>query len=177
MRTGMVRSHLIRARLAGCCWLASFAVALCSCSRANMAPAKATTQPSTRAAQSRPATSPVVSERDRLLGVRKAVIAARDYAKAHDQTLPTTEQLAHQMGTTPDKFEYEIVLRGRLDQHLKRVDGDWPEVLIREKHGGTNGKWAFGFVDGLCTLQTIASYKEMGNQPALKNIEPGADAR
>ena len=127
----------------------------------------ATTRLSTRPATTKPA-----KERDqaRLLAVRAATLAALDYAKAHEQAIPTTEQLAKDMGVAARDFQYRVVPSGSLDNHMKRVKGDWPEVLIAEKQGGESGKWAFGFVDGMCSIQTVESYREMDNSAALQVI-------
>ena len=129
----------------------------------NSAAAQSTTQP----VPSKPAKE---RDRDRLLAIRAATIAAHEYAKAHEQKIPTTEQLAEQMGIASQDFQYRVVPSGSWDQHLKRVKGDWPEVLITEKNGGGDGKWAFGFVDGMCILQSVEAYKEHENSGALQVI-------
>ena len=121
---------------------------------------------------SRPAPTKPAEERDqeRLLGIRAATLAALDYAKAHDRAIPTTEQLAKHMKVAPGEFNYRVLLSGSLDKHMERVKGDWPEVLIAEKQGGQRDKWAFGYVDGLCTIDSAAGYTEMNNAAALDAI-------
>jgi hypothetical protein len=113
---------------------------------------------------------PAETDQDRLLGVRKATLAALAYAEAHAGQIPTTAQLAGHMGIQSNEFRYVVVPTGLLHDHMERVSGDWPEVLVAEKHGGANGNWAFGFVDGMCSLQSIASYEEMHNSAALEAI-------
>jgi hypothetical protein len=125
------------------------------------------TRPSTQSAATKPAEE---RDQDRLISIRAVTLAALDYAKAHDQTIPTTEELAKQMGSAPNDFQYRVVPSGSLDKHMKRVKGDWPEVLIAEQRGGASGKWAFGFVDGMCTIQSVASYRKMENAAALQVI-------
>jgi hypothetical protein len=109
-----------------------------------------------------------------LTAVRAATLAALDYAKAHEQAIPTTEQLAKHMGIAAKDFQYRVVPSGTLNKHMKRVKGDWPEVLIAEKQGGENGKWAFGFVDGMCSIQSVESYRQMENSAALQVISEGS---
>ncbi len=128
---------------------------------------KATTKPSTRPATTKPAEE---RDRERLLAVRVATLAALDYAEAHEKTIPTTEQLAKQMGVASKEFQYRVVPSGSLDKHMTRVKGDWPEVLIAENQGGEDGKWTFGFVDGMCSIETVESYREMENSAALQVI-------
>lgn len=127
----------------------------------------AATKPSTRPAATKPAEE---RERDRLIAVQQVTIAAIEYAVAHDQAIPTTEELAKHMEVAPDEFQYRVVPTGSLEQHMERVKGDWPEVLIAEKRGGEDGKWAFGFVDGMCTIQTIEGYEKMRNFAAIQAI-------
>jgi hypothetical protein len=78
------------------------------------------------------------------------------------------------MGIAAKDFQYRVVPSGSLNQHMKRVKGDWPEVLIAEKQGGENGKWAFGFVDGMCSIQSVESYRQMENSAALQVISEGS---
>jgi hypothetical protein len=118
----------------------------------------------------------------RLLAIRRATLAAIDYAEKHEQTIPTTEELANHMGAAPNDFKFRVVPSGSLDKHMKRVKGDWPEVLIAEKTGGEDGEWAFGFVDGMCSIQSAASYKEFNNSAAVQAISeattrPSADGQ
>jgi hypothetical protein len=124
-------------------------------------------KPSTQPAATKPAAE---RDQERLLAVRAVTLAAVDYAKEHDQAIPTTEQLAKQMGVAAKDFQYRVVPSGSLNKHMKRVKGDWPEVLIAEKQGGENGKWAFGFVDGMCSIQTVDSYRKLENSAALQVI-------
>ncbi|HEY8667812.1 MAG TPA: hypothetical protein VIL86_14185 [Tepidisphaeraceae bacterium] len=124
-------------------------------------------KPSTQPATTKPAEE---RNHERLIAIRAATVAAYEYAKAHEQAIPTTEQLAKQMGVETKDFQYRVVPSGSLDKHMKRVKGDWPEVLIAEKQGGEDGKWAFGFVDGMCSIQSVESYREMENSAALQAI-------
>jgi hypothetical protein len=97
-------------------------------------------------------------------------LAAIKYVRAHDQNIPTTEQLAKALQIAPGKFRYRVVPSGLMKDHMKRVKGDWPEVLITEKPGGDENKWAFGFVDGMCMINSPQSYKKMENSGALQAI-------
>ena len=92
-----------------------------------------TTRPSTRPAATKPAKE---RDRERLLAVHAATLASLDYAKAHEQTIPTTEQLAKHMGVAAKDFQYRVVPSGSLDKHMKRVKGDWPEVPDCGETGG-----------------------------------------
>jgi hypothetical protein len=138
-----------------------------------LAPAiRAENKPDTKRSDRPAATKPAEEERaiERLVAIKTANNAAIDYAKKHEQAIPTTEELAKHMGIAPKDFAFRVVLSGSLDKHMKLVKGGWPEVLIAEKRGGEGGKWAFGYVDGLCSLRSAAAYKEDEDSAALQAI-------
>lgn len=144
-------------------WLVGLLLLMPQSSRGEI---NAATKPSTQPAATRPA---VERDRERLIAIRGVTLAVHDYAETHEGEIPTTGELAKHMEIAPEDFDYRVVPDGLLADHMKRVGG-WPEVLIAEKHGGENDRWAFGFVDGMCSIQSVASYEEMENSPALHAI-------